>query len=164
MDVENSYFLAKFQSLEGFERVLCQGPWIVYGKYLTVQPWTTNFNTAQSYPTMVMAWIQFLSLSGHMYKQQILWKIGGLVGKVAKLDYNTDNRVRRRFARMVVYVNLEKVLISQVLVNGTLQRIEYKYLPAVCFLCGHYGHIKEICPKGENEHADLEEGFASGKG
>ncbi|MBA0618703.1 hypothetical protein Godav_028007 [Gossypium davidsonii] len=113
---------------------------------------------------MVMAWIRFLGLPGHMYKRQIFWEIEGLVGKLAKLDYNIDSRVRGRFARMVVYVNLEKVLISQVLVNGTLQRIEYEYLPTVCFLCAHYGHIKDICPKGENEHADLEEGFASGKG
>lgn len=31
MDIENGYFLDKFQSLEDYERVLCQGPWIVYG-------------------------------------------------------------------------------------------------------------------------------------
>ncbi|KAK5785990.1 hypothetical protein PVK06_040614 [Gossypium arboreum] len=86
-----------------------------------------------------------------------MWEIGGLVGKVEKLYYNTNNGVRARFARMVVYVNLEKVLISQVLVNGTLQRIEYEYLPTVCFLCGHYGHIKEICLKGANEQANSEE-------
>ncbi|MBA0729979.1 hypothetical protein Golax_025891, partial [Gossypium laxum] len=77
-------------------------------RYLTVQPWTTNFNIAQLYPSMVMAWIRFPSLLGHMYKRQILWEIGGLVGKVVKLDYNTNNGVRGRFARMVVYVNLDK--------------------------------------------------------
>ncbi|MBA0680046.1 hypothetical protein Goari_011773 [Gossypium aridum] len=58
MDVENGYFLAKFQSPEDFKKVLCQGPWIVYGKYLTLQPWSMDFNIAQPYPRMVMAWIR----------------------------------------------------------------------------------------------------------
>lgn len=43
-----------------------------------------------------------------------------MVRKVVKLDFNIDNGVRGRFARMAVYVNLKKALISQVLVNGIL--------------------------------------------
>lgn len=80
-----------------------------------------------------------------------------MVGKVAKFDFNTNNGVRVRFIRMTVYVNLEKVIISQVLINDTLQRIEYEYLPSVCFSCGHYGHVKEICPKILSGQPKLEE-------
>lgn len=58
IDVENGYFLAKFQNTVDYERVLCDGPWIVYGQYLTVQLWTIDFNTNQAYPTTVMAWIR----------------------------------------------------------------------------------------------------------
>ncbi|MBA0821748.1 hypothetical protein Goarm_018588 [Gossypium armourianum] len=95
-------------------------PWVVYGQYLIVQPWSIEFNPSQPYPNMVMAWIRLPGLSGHMYKRKILWEIGGMIGRVAKLDFNTDNGVRARFARMVVYVNLGKALISQVLINGVL--------------------------------------------
>ncbi|MBA0610302.1 hypothetical protein Godav_011168, partial [Gossypium davidsonii] len=38
-------------------------------------------------------------------------------GKVVNLDFNTDNRNRGRFARLVVYVNLDKPLVLQVFVN-----------------------------------------------
>ncbi|KAH1122541.1 hypothetical protein J1N35_005701 [Gossypium stocksii] len=38
MDIENGYFLVKFQCVEDFDKVLSQGPWIVYGQYLTLQP------------------------------------------------------------------------------------------------------------------------------
>ncbi|MBA0873998.1 hypothetical protein Goshw_010109, partial [Gossypium schwendimanii] len=38
------------------------------------------------------------------------------------MDFNTDNRIRGRFVRMAVYVNLDKPLVSQVLANGALQR------------------------------------------
>ncbi|MBA0706053.1 hypothetical protein Golax_018194 [Gossypium laxum] len=80
MDVESDY-LEKFQSMEDFEKVLSPGPWIVYGKYLTVQPWIEDFSTSQHYPSTVMAWIRLRGLLGHMYKQRILWEIGGMIGR-----------------------------------------------------------------------------------
>ncbi|MBA0554056.1 hypothetical protein Golob_013188, partial [Gossypium lobatum] len=83
----------------------------------------------QPYPNMVMAWIRLPGLPRHMYKRKILWEIGGMIRRVAKLDFNTDNRVRGRFTRMAIYVNIGKALISQVLINGVLQKIEYEYLP-----------------------------------
>ncbi|MBA0575931.1 hypothetical protein Golob_024050 [Gossypium lobatum] len=67
-----------------FEKVLSPGPWIVYGKYLTVQPWIEDFSTSQHYPSTVMAWIRLRGLLGHMYKRRILWEIGGMIGKVTK--------------------------------------------------------------------------------
>lgn len=75
-------------------------------------------------------------------------EIGETIGKVAKLDMNTDKKVRGRFARMAVFINLYKPLISQVLVNGIVQKVEYEFLPTVCFHCGKYGHIKDTCPTG----------------
>ncbi|MBA0673585.1 hypothetical protein Goklo_024993 [Gossypium klotzschianum] len=57
--------------------------------------------------------------------------IGGLVGKVAKLDFNTDSKTRGGFARMTVFVDLDRPLVSQVLVNEELQRVEYLCLQYV---------------------------------
>lgn len=70
------------------------------------------------------------------------------IGKIAKLDTNTDNKVRGRFARLAVYINLDKPLISQVLINGKMQKVEYEFLSTVCFHCGRYGHTKELCSNG----------------
>ncbi|KAB2012879.1 hypothetical protein ES319_D09G120400v1 [Gossypium barbadense] len=69
---------------------------------------------------MVMAWIRLPRLPGHMYERKILWEIGGMIGRVAKLDFNFDNGVRGKFVRMEIYFNLGKALISQVLINGVL--------------------------------------------
>ncbi|PPR97085.1 hypothetical protein GOBAR_AA23581 [Gossypium barbadense] len=49
MDIENGYFLAKFQSTDDYAKVLSQGPWLIYGQILTVQPWTKEFNLRYSY-------------------------------------------------------------------------------------------------------------------
>ncbi|PPS19840.1 hypothetical protein GOBAR_AA00714 [Gossypium barbadense] len=113
MDIENGYYLAKFQNVGDFERVLSLGPWIVYGQYLTVQPWSIEFNLRNH--TRIWSWL------GYDYQD--------CLDIFAKLDFNTYNGVRGRFARMTVYVNLGKALTSKVLINGIPQRIEYEHLP-----------------------------------
>ncbi|MBA0778274.1 hypothetical protein Gotri_006153, partial [Gossypium trilobum] len=95
MDIENGYFLAKFQNKNDYKKVLSQRPWIIYGQYLTVQPWTMDFNPMQLYPSI------------------ILEEIEGIIGKFAKKDFNIDSGTIGKFARMVVYVNLDKPLVSQ---------------------------------------------------
>ncbi|MBA0761787.1 hypothetical protein Gotri_024381, partial [Gossypium trilobum] len=72
MDIENRYFLVKFQNKDDFEKVLSQGPWIIYGQYLVVQSWTTDFNLMQPYPSVVKAWIRLSSLPDFFYKHRIL--------------------------------------------------------------------------------------------
>nr|KJB44965.1 hypothetical protein B456_007G282400 [Gossypium raimondii] len=88
-------------------------------------------------PTPTLSWKDMI------YKNEVLWEIEGMVGKVTKLDFNIDSRSRRRYAHITIYINLEKPLISQVLINGKLQRIEYECLSVVCFSCGRYGHSKK---------------------
>ncbi|MBA0787424.1 hypothetical protein Gotri_006751 [Gossypium trilobum] len=98
-----------------------------------------------------MAWIRFPSLPGYLYNHKIITEIGEMVGKVAKLDMNTDSRTRGRFARLVVYVDLEKPLVSHILINGHKQNVEYESLSTICFHCGRYGHVENSCPFKNSE-------------
>ena len=43
-------------------------------------------------------------------------------------------------------IPLDKPLMSQILLDGKVQRVEYENLPAICFLCGKYGHVMGSCP------------------
>ncbi|MBA0716990.1 hypothetical protein Golax_004840, partial [Gossypium laxum] len=86
MDIENGYFLAKFQNSDDYEMVLSQVPWLIFKQYLTVQPWTIDFNPAHPYPSTVMAWIRSPGLSSYLYKKEVLWKFGGMVGIVKRED------------------------------------------------------------------------------
>ncbi|KAK5838342.1 hypothetical protein PVK06_007071 [Gossypium arboreum] len=38
------------------------------------------------------------------------------------------------------------------MVDGTVQQVEYEALPTVCFTCGKYGHVKELCPTVMVDH------------
>ncbi|KAK5841702.1 hypothetical protein PVK06_004025 [Gossypium arboreum] len=99
-DIKNDYFLAKLQCIEDYNKALSQGPWIIYGQYLIVQPWKKYFSPMKSYPSMVLAWIRLPGLLGFMYKRRILEEVGGLVDKVVKFDLNTDRKTIGCFARM----------------------------------------------------------------
>lgn len=114
----------------------------MFGHYLPVQPWTIQFDPLKPFPSMIMAWIRFLGLSGFLYKKRILEEIGSLVGKVMKLDLKTDSGARGQFARMAMSVDLEKPLTSQVSINSRIQRVEFEALPTVCFYCGNMAILK----------------------
>ncbi|KAA3474118.1 GroES-like zinc-binding alcohol dehydrogenase family protein [Gossypium australe] len=74
IDIENDYFLAKFQNKIDYEKVLAEGPWVLFGQYLIVQPWSVL--------TKIILQVE------NSYRNR------RLIGKVVKLDMNTDNRVR----------------------------------------------------------------------
>ncbi|MBA0591015.1 hypothetical protein Gorai_019703 [Gossypium raimondii] len=61
-----------------------------------------EFNLFQPFPTMVMAWIRLQGLPNYLYNKKILEEIGDLIGKIAKLDFNTDNQLRGYFARLAL--------------------------------------------------------------
>ncbi|MBA0810241.1 hypothetical protein Gohar_002249 [Gossypium harknessii] len=118
MDVENGYFLVKFQCREDYKK---------------------------AFPNSTMVWVRLPGLSGYLYKRYILEEIESLIGKVTKLDFETDKGSRGKFARMPVYINLEKPSVSQILVNGVVQRVVFESLPSVCFSCGRFGHLQNLC-------------------
>ncbi|KAE8704510.1 hypothetical protein F3Y22_tig00110450pilonHSYRG00514 [Hibiscus syriacus] len=138
-------FPCSFSKRRDYIKVLAEFPWMVYGQYLMVQPWNMDFRTLQVYPTTVVAWIRFPGLPKYLYNSKILTSIGSLVGKVAKLDFNKGTNNRRRFARVAVYIDLTRPLISKVVVGDKIQPVEYENLPLICFTCGRFGHVKEAC-------------------
>ncbi|KAK5842293.1 hypothetical protein PVK06_004631 [Gossypium arboreum] len=120
-----------FQSKANYVRALTEGPWIVYGNYLTVQPWSEYFSTSQPFSSDVIAWIRLPSIPKFMYRKNIIETIEELVGRVIKLDSNTYSRV---------------------------QQWENESHPNVCFSCGHYNHKREICIMQVEQNGSMEVG------
>ncbi|KAK9001735.1 hypothetical protein V6N11_024433 [Hibiscus sabdariffa] len=147
IDTENDFFLVKFSDREDYLKVLTEGPWTILGHYLTVEQWTIDFQPTQASPSRLMAWIRLPGLPLTLYKRSFIEAIGSQVGSVIKIDFQTENGCRGRFARMAVSLNLRQPLVSKLIINGRPQIVEYESLPMVCFHCGHYGHLKDICPK-----------------
>ncbi|KAL4354463.1 hypothetical protein GQ457_06G022390 [Hibiscus cannabinus] len=147
IDIENDFFLVKFIDRGDYLKDLTEGPWTILGHYLTVEQWSIDFQPTQASPSRLMAWIRLPGLPLTLYKRSFIETIGSQVGFVIKIDFQTENGCRGRFARMAVSLNLRRPLVSKLIINGRPQIVEYKSLPMVCFHCGLYDHLKDICPK-----------------
>ncbi|MBA0560517.1 hypothetical protein Golob_017406 [Gossypium lobatum] len=85
--------------------------------------------------------------SDAMYKKNLLKAKGNIIGQVIKVDDNTENGSRGRFASMAISIDLKQPLVSKIWIEGRLQRVEYESLPNVCFECDLFGHLQDFCPK-----------------
>ncbi|KAK5802615.1 hypothetical protein PVK06_030222 [Gossypium arboreum] len=146
LDLKNDYFSVRFQDENEYITTISGGPWIIFGHYLMVRPWTRSFSTDQAFPNNLLVWVRLPGLLEGMYNTSLLKFIGGVIGPVARIDQNTDNKARRKFARITVFVDLDQPLVSKIVIDGRIQRVEYESLPVVCFDCGRYGHNREIYP------------------
>ncbi|KAI9074335.1 hypothetical protein K1719_043707 [Acacia pycnantha] len=56
VDMEKNFFLATFDLEEDYTKVLTGGPWMIFGAYLTVQPWSLEFDSSTPSVSKVVAW------------------------------------------------------------------------------------------------------------
>lgn len=149
MDLENDFYLVWFHDEDDLSRVLLAGPWVIFGLYLSVRPWSLYFLTALSGFESQVVWIRLSGLPEGYYSNCLLPVIGQMVGLVFKIDAHTDGGRRGHFARMVVSVDLRKSLVSKLWINGKLQRVEYEALPSIYFKCEMVGHKADGCSRGD---------------
>ncbi|CAN1141831.1 hypothetical protein LINPERHAP2_LOCUS12708 [Linum perenne] len=114
--------------------------------YLAVHQWDPSFRVTNELPKKMVAWVRFPHLPIHFYHGQVLTSLGNLVGKTVKIDFNTQTAKRGKFARIAIEIDLDKPLPPVVLLDGTIQQIEYENLPNLCFECGRVGHERSECP------------------
>ncbi|KAL4320218.1 hypothetical protein GQ457_18G015180 [Hibiscus cannabinus] len=145
IDLDNGYYLVRFAVEDDFHKVFAGGPWVIYGSYLTVQPWNRFFNTDEVHPSHIMVWVRLPKLPYRYYTKSLFKYIAATIGKVVRVDCNTSEGKRGRFARLAIIVDLSKPLVSGIMIDGRRQDIEYEGLPSICFKCGKYGHAKELC-------------------
>lgn len=116
-----------------------------------MQPWSSSFSTLENFSQNVVIWVRIPCLPGSFYKKSLLQEIRSMVGKIIKVDMQTDKGSRGQFARFAVQVDLSKPLVSKIRVASRLYRIEYESLPSICFQCGRFSHLKDVCPNAINE-------------
>ncbi|MBA0676619.1 hypothetical protein Goari_018087 [Gossypium aridum] len=68
IDIENDYFLVKFSMNQDYNKALTEGHWVVYGNYLTVQPWSQDFSTKERHPSKIVHPLKaFVGINGVPY-------------------------------------------------------------------------------------------------
>ncbi|KAL4377977.1 hypothetical protein GQ457_02G032980 [Hibiscus cannabinus] len=154
IDLDNGYFLVRFALEEDVSKVLSGGPWLIYGNYLTVQPWSRSFSTEKDHPDKIVVWARLPGLPYQYYTKSMFRCIAGVLGKVVRIDYNTSEGKRGKFVRLALVVDLNKPLVSYVIIDGIKQKVAYEGLPLICYKCGCYGHAEGACPLNNRSRVD----------
>ncbi|MBA0582139.1 hypothetical protein Gorai_024290 [Gossypium raimondii] len=100
MDLENDYYLIRFNSEDDYNKVVFGGPWVIFGQYLTVRLWSKDFSTSQSKVDTQLVWVRLPGLPEGFYSDFLIRAIGQLLGQVVKLDAHTNSARKGRFARL----------------------------------------------------------------
>ncbi|MBA0742179.1 hypothetical protein Gogos_015262 [Gossypium gossypioides] len=84
-------------------------------------------------------------------------KCGGLDSFFGYLGFHVPKEHFKK-DRMTVILDINKPLISKIKVDGRIQWVEYESLPNVCFSCGCYEHLKDMCNAGLGQEEQNGEG------
>ncbi|KAK4262167.1 hypothetical protein QN277_027754 [Acacia crassicarpa] len=145
-DLDEDRFLIQLKIDMDFKLSLAGGPWLIYGHYLTVQPWTPVFKPQTHVINQVVGWVRLPRLPACYYHRNIIRSIESVSGEVIRVDYNMESGDRSKFDRLAVLNDLTKPLTSKIQVDGDLIYMEYEGLPTICVHCGRYGHLNEAFP------------------
>lgn len=71
--------------------------------------------------------------------------IASAIGKPIRVDKNTINVARGRFARVCVEIDLMQPIVGKYWLDGHWYQVEYEGLHLICSKCGCYNHLTQNC-------------------
>lgn len=93
----------------------------------------------------IAMWVRLNELPIEYYESHILKHIGSSIGNVLQVNTHTAMEARGRYARLCVQIDINKPLVSTVLIRDLEQPVLYEGISWLCFSCGHVEHCKESC-------------------
>ncbi|XP_020218786.1 uncharacterized protein LOC109802009 [Cajanus cajan] len=147
IDISQGYFMVKFDLVADREKVMQGWPWMLFDHYLIVRPWSPEFMAADAKVDSTLVWVRFPGLRMVFYDESVLLTIASAIGKPIKVDLNTLNMTRGRFARVCVEIRLDQPVVGKFNLNGIWYNVEYEGLHLLCASCGCYGHIMRNCSR-----------------
>lgn len=127
IDIGCGFFLVKFTCPYDLQFALEEGPWMIFGHYLTVRKWTPEFRPSIASIDSTAVWVQFPGLPIRYYNDRMLLSMGNTLGRALKVDQNTRFASKGRFARVCVEENLNKPLGPKICIDEVWQPVEYEF-------------------------------------
>lgn len=145
MDVDNGFYMIKFDLEADKEKVKEGGPWMLFAHCLAVTNWSPEFVSPTATVDHTLVWIRFPGLNLVYYDESFLLALASTVGRPIRVDTNTLKVERGRFARICVEIDLTKPVVGKVWLRGHWYKVQYEGLHLICAGCGCYGHLARNC-------------------
>ncbi|XP_022003171.1 uncharacterized protein LOC110900594 [Helianthus annuus] len=165
------FFFFKFNSKEGMDQVLQDGPWLIRNIPLFLKQWSPNTELKKEELKKIPVWVKMHDVPLAAYTEDGLSLIASKIGNPMVLDNETtkmcmDSWGRSGFARAIIELDAEKELKDSVTVaipnieeGGFLRsniRVEYEWKPPKCCTCNVFGHGEDECPMRTNDKPERE--------
>lgn len=118
LDVDNGFFLLKFDRTEDKKKVMEGGLWMIFDHYLAVTTWNKNFIGPTAKVTTTLVWIRIPGLNATYYDASFLMLAARLVGTPVRVDMNTLTAECGKFSRICVELDLTKPVLRKFLFEG----------------------------------------------
>lgn len=145
MDVDNGFYMVKFDLADDREKVINGGPWMFFDHYLAVANWSPDFVSSTAKIEKTLVWVRFPGMNLVYYDENILMAMASAIGNPVKVDQRTLSVDRGRFARVCVEIDLNLPVVAQIWVRGAWHKVAYEGLHVICNSCGCYGHVTRNC-------------------
>ncbi|XP_019155090.1 PREDICTED: uncharacterized protein LOC109151954 [Ipomoea nil] len=125
IDLDQDYYLARFESQNDYDAVRFVGPWMILDHYLLVQEWRPKFNPLTDSVEKILVWVRLPTISIEYFDEVILMRIGNNIGRAIKVDITTGLATRGKFARIYVEIDLSKPLLAKFEAEEECYPVEY---------------------------------------
>jgi hypothetical protein len=122
-----------FDSFEDMRLVWSSGTINLKPGLMRLTKWTNDFNTSTPRQTHAQIWIRLMELPQEYWRQRTLFEIASAIGTPLSLDESTINRTFGHYARVLVDMDLSRLVFDEVMVEreGFTFKIQvvYEWLP-----------------------------------
>lgn len=163
VDIGHGFYMVKLDLAVYREKVMGEGPWMMFDHYLAVRPWVPDFVSSDVKIDSTLVWIRFPCLGMEYYYESVLMALATAVGRPVKVDICSIEASRGKFARVCVEIGLDKPVVGRVWFRHRWQQVEYEGLHLLCKRCGVYEHVARNCTmQGEPPCVTVEDELAEG--
>ena len=92
----------EFESQEEANRVLVSGSRNFRGRVLQLERWSPYYGCIRNKGSAQEEWVRLVGLPLHLWKMEVLKKIGDACGGFVAIDKNTEGRMELRWARILI--------------------------------------------------------------
>ncbi|GKB51178.1 hypothetical protein Tco_0901931 [Tanacetum coccineum] len=162
IQLHEEFFLFQFNTREGMESVLENGPWLIRRVPLLLNEWTSNTILKKDEIKRVPVWVKMHHVPIVAYYEVGLSLISTQIGKPLMLDSYTSNMClnswgRSAYARALIEIAADVDLVKSLVIAIPMDNkeghtfatidIEYEWTPPRCASCCIFDHVSDKCPK-----------------